>query len=483
MRLNAQSILPHGVARPGYTPADYGVGIVHLGLGAFHKAHQAAYTDTALAHSGGDWRIAGVSLRSPEPAAQLAPQDGLFTLIERSTEGSTARVIGAIAKAYCLDPDRAAVLDALTAPTTRIVSITVTEKGYGIDRSTGGVNPAHPAIAQDLATPDAPVGVAGLLVWALNARRSANVPPFTVLCCDNLPDNGAMLRGLLLDFARRALPEIADHIASDVAFPATMVDRITPATTDATLAAAAQMTGHEDAAAIETEAFSQWVIEDHFPTGRPDWESGGAMFVADVKPYEEMKLRMLNGAHSMLAYAGFLVGCTHVSDVMADPVLNPLVGRHLAAAAATLPQLDRVNFADYADALITRFSNPHLHHQTYQIAMDGTEKLPQRILAPALDALEAGQPMAPFAFAVAAWMRYTLGRTEAGETYALRDPREDELTRLTHEQEDGEVVANLVALPGLFPSALAKDSVFLQMVSARLGIMMHQGMRRAMDSE
>jgi fructuronate reductase len=483
MRLTTPDDLPPAVTRPDYKPSAHGVGIVHLGLGAFHKAHQAAYTDTALARSGGDWRITGVSLRSPEPAAQLAPQNGLFTLIERSATGSTARVIGSIANAFCLGPDRAAVLAALTAPTTRIVSITVTEKGYGIDRNTGGVDTAHPAIAQDLATPDAPVGVAGLLVWALNARHAAGVPPFTVLCCDNLPDNGTMLRGLLIDFARRAAPEITNHIATDVAFPSTMVDRITPAATDATLAAAEQMTGHQDAAAIETEAFSQWVIEDHFPTGRPDWESAGAMFVTDVKPYEEMKLRMLNGAHSMLAYAGFLAGCTHVSDVMENPVLNALVRRHLTAAAATLPQLEGVDFADYADALIARFSNPHLHHQTYQIAMDGTEKLPQRILAPAADALAAGQPLDPFAFAVAAWMRYTLGTTDAGDSYALRDPREDELAKLTRNQTSEAIVTNLASLPGLFPQALAQNKAFTQMITARLSIMMQHSMAQALDNE
>lgn len=483
MRLTGTEGLPEHVKCPGFTPSDHGAGIVHLGLGAFHKAHQAAYTDTALARSGGDWRITGVSLRSLEPAAQLAPQNGLYTLIEHSAQGSSARIIGSIANAYALGPDRAAVLEALTTSATRIVSITVTEKGYGLDRSTGGVDTSHPAIAHDLKDPDEPVGVAGLLVWALRARHAAGVPPFTVLCCDNLPENGRLLRGLMVDFARRAMPEIAEHIANDVAFPSTMVDRITPAATEATLAVAAEMTGREDAAAIETEAFSQWVIEDHFPTGRPDWESAGAMFVSDVKPYEEMKLRMLNGAHSMLAYAGFIAGCTHVSDVMADPVLSRLVRRHLSAAAATLPQLAGVDFDQYADALVARFSNPHLRHQTYQIAMDGTEKLPQRILAPAVDAQAAGQPLAPFAFAVAAWMRYALGKTDAGEPFALRDPREEELAQLTRDQSAENIVANLMALPEFFPKALVKDNAFLQMVSARLGIMLDHGMRPALDAE
>ncbi|SIN77178.1 mannitol dehydrogenase family protein [Vannielia litorea] len=483
MRLAGPDGLPDTVAGPGYTPADHGTGIVHLGLGAFHKAHQAAATDTALA-AGGDWRICGVSLRSPEPAAQLGPQNGFFTLIERSAEGSRARVIGAIGQALCLGPDRAGVLAALTAPATRIVSLTVTEKGYGISRATGGVDEGHPAIAHDLATPEAPIGVAGLLVWALKARRAAGVSPFTVLCCDNLPENGRLLRGLLVDFARRTAPEMAGFIAGEVAFPSTMVDRITPAATPETLAAAEEMTGFRDEAAVETEAFSQWVIEDRFPTGRPAWEAAGAMFVADVKPYEEMKLRMLNGAHSMLAYAGFLAGHRHVSDVMQDAPLAALVRRHLAAAAATLPPLEGVDLAAYAEALAARFANPHLKHATYQIAMDGTEKLPQRLLAPAADALAAGQPLGPYAFALAAWMRYAMGTTEAGEAYALRDPREAEVqARATGASDTAEIVERLMALPGLMPPVLRNNAGLRREITARLAAMRDGGMAAAIRAE
>ncbi|MBY6048975.1 mannitol dehydrogenase family protein [Vannielia litorea] len=484
MRLTSLDGLPSSVARPGYTPADHGVGIVHLGLGAFHKAHQAAATDAALAAEGGDWRICGVSLRSPDPAAQLGPQNGLFTLIERSAEGSKARVIGSLAQAFCLGPDRAEVLAALTSPATRIVSLTVTEKGYGLSRATGGVDETHPAIAHDLAAPEAPIGVAGLLVWALKARRTAGIPPFTVLCCDNLPENGLLLRSLLVDFARRTAPEMANFIATEVAFPSTMVDRITPAATTETLADAEALTGHHDEAAVETEAFTQWVIEDNFPTGRPAWEAAGAMFVEDVRPFEEMKLRMLNGAHSMLAYSGFLAGHRHVSDVMQDAPLAALVRRHLAAAAATMPALPGVDFAAYAEALCARFANPHLKHQTYQIAMDATEKLPQRILAPCVAALSAGQPLAPFAFALAAWMRYALGQTEAGEAYALRDPREDELRAAVSGVEGSEdIVARLMALPGLFPAPLAESTALRQAIAKKLETMRAQGMAAAIRTE
>ncbi len=483
-RLSNLGGLPDSVCQPGYEPTAHGVGIVHLGLGAFHKAHQAAYTDAALGLRGGDWRIAGVSLRSAEPAAQLNPQNGLFTLIERSAQGSRARIMASIAKALCLHTDRADVTAALAAPETRIVTLTVTEKGYGIDRATGSVDPTHAAIAHDLADPQNPVGVAGLLVQALGARRTAGVAPFTVLCCDNLPENGPAIRGLLLDFARRAAPHLLDHISAEVAFPATMVDRITPAATDDTRRAAAKMTGRHDAAAVETEAFSQWVIEDRFPTGRPGWESAGALMVDDVRAYEKMKLRMLNGTHSMLAYAGFVVGLETVADVMLDPDLSRLVRRHLDAAARSLSPLVGVDYDAYADALAERFANPHLRHKTYQIAMDGTEKLPQRIFAPAAEALFSGQDLSAFAFATAAWIRYMLCKTEAGSTYALQDPKQDAIAEAVRHATTAEaLVSNIMALPGVFPEVLTTDMTWRSALTEKLHLMLVEEMHSAIRAE
>jgi len=474
-RLTSTAELNGDVQRPGYVREDHGAGIVHIGLGAFHKAHQAIYTDDALAASGGDWRIIGVSLRSAEPAAELAPQNGLYTVIARDAAGSRARVIGAIAGAYCLRTERRTVLDALCAQQTRIVSITVTEKGYGLDRATGGIDTTHPAIAADLATPETPQGLAGLLVWALRQRNAAGVPPFTILSCDNLPENGPLTRGLIADFARHVAPDLVDHILTEVAFPSTMVDRITPARGPQTGALARQMTGHDDAAAIETEVFSQWVIEDHFPTGRPKWEAGAAIFVDDVRPYETMKLHMLNGAHSMLAYAGFLSGHRYVRDVMNDQGLAALVRRHLHAAAATLKPLPGVDFAGYTAELEERFRNPHLAHETYQIAMDGTEKMPQRIFAPAAAALARGQPLEPFTFATAMWIRYTFGRTDAGDLYDLRDPRAAEMPPPEPSESAEQIVRDRLRLPGLCPPELCGNNVWLRDVTAQLAQLMQCG--------
>mgnify|MGYP001174095375 CR=1 FL=1 len=476
--------LPETVARPGYDPAAHGVGIVHIGVGAFHRAHQAVYTDSALGHEGGDWRIEGISLRSTDIADALNPQDGLYTLIVRREEGVSARVIGSIRRVIAAAREREAALAALAVPETRIASVTVTEKADGIERARGAVDTAHPAIAADLANPRAPVGVIGMLVEGLRLRREKSLTPYTVLCCDNLPDNGSLVRAGVLDFARRIDPALAGWIESNVAFPATMVDRITPAATDATLAEAERLTGLADHAAIETEPFTQWVIEDHFTAGRPAWEAGGAIFVKDVAPYEAMKLRMLNGTHSMLAYAGFLSAHKYVRDVMADDSLARLVRRYMRAAAATLSPLPGINFSDYADALAERFANPAIAHETYQIAMDGTEKLPQRILGAASHALENGQDIRPFAFAVAAWMRYAMGRTDDGAPYALRDPREEAIRgALAGASEARSIAGVLFALPDVFPERLTDDQRWTSLVTEILATMLQKGMAGAVKEE
>lgn len=482
-RLASLSDVAGSARLPTYQPNDHGTGIVHLGLGAFHRAHQAVATDDALAAAGGDWRICAVSLRSTALAEALAPQNGLYTLIERGTEGTRARVIGSLSQVIANDP--VATLAALCDAAVKIVTLTVTEKGYGIDRANGGHDPSHPAVAADLKSPETPSGVLGLLTAALKLRRDAGIAPFTVLSCDNLPENGQLLRGGVIGFARAVDTELADFIAAEVAFPSSMVDRITPAATDQTLADAAAATGCVDLAAVETEQFSQWVIEDHFPQGRPAWEAGGAIFVADVTPFERAKLTMLNGTHSMLAYAGFLSGHQFVRDVMGDAALAALVRRHLQAAGRVLPPLPGFDVQAYAAALEDRFRNPAIAHATYQIAMDGTEKLPQRIFAPAIAALDAGQPLRPFAFATAVWMRYTLGVSDAGEPYALRDPREDEIMLQVQSVPcDAKTIRTaLSGMANFMPARLARSEAWNDAVDDCLNAILTQGMPAAILAE
>lgn len=482
-RLTSLNDIATSKYRPKYRPSRLATGMVHLGVGAFHRAHQAVYTDDALAADGGDWRIVGVSLQSTAIADALNPQNGLYTLIKRSEAGTAARVISSIERVISAKRDQAGVIDAMTAPRTRIICLTVTEKAYGFDRISGGIDPAHPAVAADLKAPRSPTGAIGLIVETLRLRRARGAPPFTVLCCDNLPSNGKLMRTGVIDFASRIDPGLTRWIEAEVAFPSTMVDRITPAPTDRTRAEAADLIGCRDEAAIETEAFSQWVIQDSFPTGRPAWEAGGALFVQDVAPFERMKLRMLNGAHSMLAYAGFLSGHVHVRDVMTDKVLAALIERHMKAAAATLEPLPGIDFDDYTWSLLTRFRNPAIAHETYQIAMDGTEKLPQRLLEPAVHALQNGQTIRPFTFAVAAWMRYCQGRKDDHQTYALRDPREAEIEALIGGVDAQDITTRLHQLPGLFPDALLRSQAWCGTVAEIFDVMLEQGIASAIRHE
>lgn len=482
-RLTDLDGLPPAVARPGYDRARHGAGIVHIGVGAFFRAHQAVYTDAALAAAGGDWCTVGLAHRGTGVADALIPQNGLFTVLVRGGAGTSAQVVGALTEivAAARAPERARAV--LADPATRIVSLTVTEKAYGIVRS-GGIDPAHPAIVADLARPDWPTGVIGLLVEGLRRRRAAGIAPFTVLCCDNLPDNGVLLRAGAIAFADRVDGDLAGWIAREVAFPSTMVDRITPASTAATLADAAAAAGRTDLAAVETEPFSHWVIEDRFPTGRPAWEAGGALFVEAVAPFERMKLRMVNGTHSMLAYAGFLSGRRYVRDVLADPALAALVARHLAAAGATLEPLPGIDLAAYSRDLVDRLRNPAIAHETYQIAMDGTEKLPPRLFAPALELLARQGDIRPFAFATAVWMRYCLGRTDAGERYALRDPRQEEIARrLDGQSTAAAIVAALQGLPGWMPERLAADPTWTAAVTGILAALLADGVAETLRRE
>lgn len=479
-RLTALDDLNGPAVQPGYSPENHGLGIVHLGPGAFHRAHQAVMTDDALAAHGGDWRIAGVSLRSKDTASCLNAQNGLYTLLERGATTATARVIASID--HIIATDTQAALDLLCSPSIRIVTLTVTEAGYGIDRESRLPDTNNSNVVADLGVdltnPAQPTSVLGLLVTAIVRRRQAGSKPFAVLSCDNLPENGTLLRDGVIGFARLAVDqELANWISENIAFPCSMVDRITPAPTDETRHEATRQTGCHDLAAVETEPFIQWIIEDNFPSGRPQWEAGGALLVDDVTPYERMKLMMLNGSHSMLAYAGYLTGQKFVRDVMRDPDLSNLVQRHFSAAAKLLGPLPGVDFKDYAAALKMRFINPSIAHETYQIATDGTQKLPQRIFQPAIEAIENKQNVRPFAFATAMWMRYCLQRDDDGNHYELRDARSEEIVNVVAGTNSSAVALSkaLHAVPQFIPQQLANNRDWQESITEILAMTLEKG--------
>ena len=313
------------VRRPNYEISAITSGIVHLGVGAFHRAHQAIYVEDALAAGERQWGIIAASLRQPGTRDALSPQDGLYTLAISSAEGEKLRVVGALRRLLVAPEDPAALLAAMADPAIRIVTLTVTEKGYCHDPASGELNQEHPDIRADLASPRRPRSATGFIVEALRLRRAAGIAPFTVVSCDNLPANGRTLRRVAVRHAKLLDLDLGAFIAGEVAFPSTMVDRIVPATTDADRAGISERLGRGDAWPVVTEPFTQWVIEDHFPQGRPRFEEHGAELVADVAPYETMKLRLLNASHSTLAYLGYLAGYETIAETMADESFARLI--------------------------------------------------------------------------------------------------------------------------------------------------------------
>lgn len=458
-----------------FDPAKLETGIVHLGVGAFHRAHQADYTDEAIRNGDLRWGIIGASLRSAETRNALRPQDYLYTLAESDETGERFRVIAALQDVLVAPEDPAAVIAAMCLPTVKIVSLTVTEKGYCHDPATGELDESHPDIVHDLANPGLPKSAPGFLVAALRERRARNLPPFTVLCCDNLPANGRTVAKVVARLASLQDAQLGQYVVENVAFPSTMVDRIVPATTDGDRARVTAATGLEDAWPVVTEVFTSWVVEDRFPQGRPQWS---ANFVEDIAPFELMKLRLLNGAHSSMAYLGYLAGLETIADCMADEALAHFVA-HLMHREVT-PTLAVPPGADidaYKAALLRRFRNPGLRHRTWQIAMDGSQKLPQRLLGTVRDRLKAGQAIDALALGVAAWMRYVTGIDEKGQPIDVRDPLRDKLQALTEAAgRDAEKITKaLLGIEQIFGRDLPADRTFTSAVAGALESLFSKG--------
>lgn len=481
-RLSAAALgsLPPDIGRPGYDPSAVRIGQVHLGPGAFHRAHAAACTDEVLSAGDLRWGIAAAALRSAAARDALAPQDHLYALTLRDAEGERTRVLGAIRRVTVAAEDPGAVVAALADPGVRVVTLTVTEKGYGADLPARRLDPADPDVARDLAGEGPPRSVPGLLAAGLRARRAARVPPFAALSCDNLPGNGALLRTVLGDFADALDPAFGRFVRDEVAFPSCMVDRIVPAATGADRDGVAARLGWRDEAATVAEPFLQWVIEDRFPLGRPDWERAGAEFVSDVAPHEAMKLRMLNGAHSLIAATGRVAGLGTVAEAVADPAIRALVRAFWAEVGPTLPR--HLVAAAYAARLLARFDNPALRHRCAQVATDASRKIPQRWIEPLRERRAAGRPTPVLAFALAAWMRSCEGRDEAGRPMPLADPGlEGWAGRPGAEVPAGEAVRRMLAFAPVFGAA-PPDEELGASVAADLAAIRARGVRAAAEA-
>lgn len=467
------------------------IGIVHLGIGAFHRAHQAVFTELAAAATGEThWGILGVTQRSRSVADQLVPQDGLYGVLQKGADATELRLFGAVVDVAFPGGETARVIRALAAPTTHIVSLTVTEKGYratadgALDLGDVDLQADIAALVAESRGADAveparsPIG---LLVRGLAARALATASrPVTVVCCDNIVDNGRFVEALVLavlDAAiaqgGHALAAVRAWVLENTEFPCTMVDRIVPATTEADRAEAEQLLGLRDEGLVVAEPFRQWVIEDRFAGPRPRWEQAGAILTDDVAPFERAKLRMLNGTHSLLAYWGALHGLTTMADAVTDERLASIArGFLFDEVIPTLVAPDGLDLAEYAESLLERFANPGTRHTTIQVAMDGSKKLPIRLFGTVSDVLAGGHVPAHAAQAFAAWIVFVAtGRTIAGEPLVLDDPRAAELAGATG-RGSGEtpdaagLVAAVLALPDFVPADVAANAGFAAAVTA-----------------
>ena len=482
IRLSSATLatLPAAIIRPAYDRAAVTCGVVHIGIGAFHRAHQAVVFDDALNAGDLRWGIVAASLRSPGVRDQMQPQDGLYTMLVRDGSAEQARIIGAVQRVVVAPEDPQALIAALASPDAHIVTLTITEKGYKLDPATGALIADDPQMAADLTSLDSPQTAPGYLVVALGRRRAAGLPPFTAISCDNLPHNGARLRGAVVELARRHDVALADWIAAEGAFPETMVDRIVPATTPDDIAALTDRIGVTDQAMVKTEPFLQWVIEDRFCGPRPDF-GAGVQLTATVAPWEEAKLRLLNGAHSGIAYLGGLAGIEHVHEVLALPEARAFVEALWDEAQTTLSPPPELDIAAYRRDLMARFDNPTLRHRTRQIAMDGSQKLPQRLLASIAARLEAGQGIEALSLAVASWIRWQAGRDDHGESYPVDDPLAAPIAAaLATAQSPADRVAAILAFDAVVPLVIGQDGQLKASLTRWLTILETHGARAAL---
>jgi mannitol 2-dehydrogenase len=478
----ALSSLPATVTGPAYNRAQVAHSIVHIGVGGFFRAHQAVYLDRLLHQPGShEWGYVGVGLLPHDAAIRdaMVAQDCLYTVVERSAQGDVPRVIGSVLDFLYAPDDPEAVLEKMADPGTRIVSLTITEGGYYINQGTGEFDATHPDIVHDLAHPHTPRCSFGYLAEALQRRRARGLAPFTVMSCDNLQHNGDVARDMLLAFTQLLDPALSSWLRQHGAFPNNMVDRITPATTDAHRALLRDKFGLVDAWPVVTEPFMQWVIEDHFPGGRPAWERVGAQMTTDVVPYEKMKLRLLNAGHQSICYLGMLFGYQYAHEAMADAGIRQLFTDMMdIEVTPLLPAVAGIDLAHYKRTLVERFSNPAIRDQLARIGTEGSARIPKFVLPSIREQLDQSGPIARLGFVVACWFRYLNGSAEDGAAMPLADPYAGRLRE--HALRGGADPTALLSMRELF-GELPDQPRFVAAVGDALARLYRDGARAALD--
>ena len=475
--------LPAGIAVPSYNRRDVRPAIIHFGVGGFHRAHQAVYTDDVLASGDLGWGIRGAGITEADGRMKeaLSAQDYLYTVVARDTQGEERRVVGSILDLIVADDDPSPLVGAMADESTRIISMTITENGYCYRPESGELDFDNAGIRNDIAQTGRLRTIHGFLHAAFaRIQREGRRPP-TVLSCDNLPQNGDRLRRLFLQFLERLDADLAKFVANEVAFPNCMVDRITPMTTSAQLESFAEKLGVVDRRPVFCERFRQWVIEDHFPAGRPDWSRSGATFVPDVVPFERMKIRLLNGSHSALGYISYLLGFRRVDLAASDPDVRTFLRAYMDEISPTVGAVPGVDLAAYKSSLIERFSNPAIADQVLRLAQDGSKKIPNMILEPVGDILESGRPCPHAAFALAAWIRFLEGTDELGEPIPIDDPLGDVLQAAANRTKGGGV-AEFLGIGSVFPRPMSGSAALKGAISESLATIRSKGMRSALRS-
>jgi mannitol 2-dehydrogenase len=484
MRISSSTLnkLPPGVTGPRYDRSGLRQGIMHMSLGGFHRAHAAVYVDDLMAdHGARDWAICGVGLLPGDVRMRdaLVPQDCLYTLRERMQGEERARVIGSITQCIHGPEEPGKVFSRMCDPGIRIITLTVTEKGYGFNQGTGDFDPDREDIRHDLEDPARPRTVLGYLTEGLKRRREAGLEPWTVLSCDNIQGNGSVARRMVLAFAQLREAGLAAWIASNVAFPNCMVDRITPVTTDSDRASLKARYGLEDAWPVVCEPFRQWVIEDHFPTGRPEWERVGVQMTSDVHPYEMMKIRLLNAGHFALGYLGFLAGHAHVHDTIRDPIFRTFIRRIMdEEVTPLLTPPAGIDLAAYKDQLLQRFGNGDIRDTLTRICQDGSSKAPKFILPSIRESLAQGKPADLLCLAIAGWLRYLSGIDENGRPISIDDPIAQKLTGCA--KRGGADPTALLELTEVFGTDLPRNARFRAEISKALKRIYEKGSAAAL---
>jgi mannitol 2-dehydrogenase len=477
-KLNTENIgkLNPQIQVPRYDRQAVGQSIMHIGVGGFHRAHQAVYTDDLLSQ-GGDlsWGYCGVGLLEHDARMHevMHDQDCLYTVVERSSQGNIPSVVGSIVNFVFARNNREKVIEQMASPNTRIVSMTITEGGYYI-ASNGEFDAGHPDLQRDLATPHEPSCSFGYLLEALDRRRQRGMPPFTIMSCDNIQGNGAVAKKMLSAYAELRDPSLRNWMDVNCLFPNSMVDRITPATTDELRDLVRDEYGIDDGWPVMTEPFKQWVIEDHFVLGRPKWEEVGAQMTEDVLPYELMKLRLLNGSHQALCYIGLLLGKDLVHETMEDADIRKLCRKMMDdEATPTLPSVPGIDLSAYKDSVIERFANPAIRDQLSRIGIYGSSGIPKFVLPSISDQLKRGGSIKLLCFIIASWFRYLNGFDETGKQMPMLDPMADKLKERA--KLAGRDARPLLAMREVFSEELACNATFVETVSSMLNSFYDKG--------